>query len=191
MSLVVLERAGIDDAAILEGEPGLLLEERDVLDEAEGEGMLATIQHAGVKQAVDIGRLHRPVADAALRPLNLNRRLEPVHAARAGAHDLDVKFALLGGLEQSACDLPGTDAKRARVPRNEHPRPHACASFSRPSSVASSSMGAMAKSKAIDGLERDAGVRRGFAELHAKPLLGAHCQLIAACGLAGFGAAKL
>ena len=116
MGFVVLERARIDDADAGEGEPGLLLEERDVLDEAEGERMLAAVQHAGIEQAVDIGGLHRPVADTALRPRNLDRRLEPVHAARAGAHDLDVEAALLGGLEQSARHLFGADAKRTRDP---------------------------------------------------------------------------
>ena len=113
MGLVVLERAGIDDADAGEGEAGLLLEERDVLDEAEEEGMLAAFEHAGVEQAVDVGRLGRPVAYAALWPLDLDGRLEPIHAARAGAHDLDVEPALLGGLEQSARHLVGADAQRA------------------------------------------------------------------------------
>ena len=53
------------------------------------------------------------------------------------------------------------------------------------------SRGAMAKPKAIDGLERDAGVRSGLAELHAELLFGERCQSIATCGLAGLGAAKL
>src|SRR6476620_5412826 len=140
MGLVVLERPRIDDADAGEGEPCLLLEERDVLDEAEGEGMLAAVQHAGIEQVVDIGGLHRPIADTALGPRNLNRRLEPVHAARAGAHDLDIEPALLGGLEQRSLHLFGAAAKRTRVPRDEHPRPPASASFRRASSFASSSM---------------------------------------------------
>jgi hypothetical protein len=139
MGLVVLERARIDDAAILEGEPGLAFEEGDVFDEAEGEGMLAAFEHAGIEQAVDIGWLHRTVADAALRARNFDGRLEPVHAARAGAHDLDIKPALIRSLEQSARNLFGANAERARVPRDEHPRAHACASFNRASSFASSS----------------------------------------------------
>ena len=113
MGLVVLERAGIDDADAGEGEPGLLLEERDVLDEAEEEGMLAAFEHAGVEQAVDVRRLGRPVAYAALWPLDLDGRLQPIHAARAGAHDLDVEPARLRCLEQSARHLVGADAQRA------------------------------------------------------------------------------
>ena len=113
MGLVVLERAGIDDADAGEGEAGLLLEERDVLDEAEGEGMLAAFEHAGVEQAVDIGGLGRSVAYAALRSLDLDRRLQPIHAARAGADDLDVNPALLRRLEQSARHVVGADAKCA------------------------------------------------------------------------------
>ena len=93
---------------------GLAFEERDVLDEAEGEGMLAAVQHAGIEQAVDIGGFHRPIADTALRARNFDGRLEPVHAARAGAHDLDVEAALLGGLEQSARQ-PRRRRRRARL----------------------------------------------------------------------------
>ena len=140
MRLVVLERARIDDPDAGEGEAGLFLEEGDVLDEAEGEGMLATVQHARIEQAVDIGGFHRPISDTALGARNFDGRLEPVHAPRAGAHDLDVKPALLSGLEQSARNLVGANAERARIPRDEHLRAHACASLRRASSFASSSM---------------------------------------------------
>jgi hypothetical protein len=68
MRLVVLERARIDDPDAGEGEAGLFLEEGDVLDEAEGEGMLATVRHARIEQAVDIGGFHRPISDTAPVP---------------------------------------------------------------------------------------------------------------------------
>ena len=74
---------------------------------------LAAFEHAGVEQAVDVGGLGRPVTYAALWPLDFDGRLEPVHAARAGAYDLDVEPALLDGLEQSAGHLVGADAERA------------------------------------------------------------------------------
>jgi hypothetical protein len=79
MRLVVLERARIDDPDAGEGEAGLFLEEGDVLDEAEGEGMLATVQYARIEQAVDIGGFHRPISDTALGARNFDGRLEPVH----------------------------------------------------------------------------------------------------------------
>ena len=139
MGLVILERAGIDDAAILEGEAGLALEEGDVLDEAEIELVLGAFEHAAVEQAVDVRSLHRAVADAALGPLDLDQRLEPIHAAGAGADDVDVEVLGLDRLEQRPRHLVGANAKGACVPRYEHAR-HACASFNRASSRSSSSM---------------------------------------------------
>src|SRR5690242_2504421 len=49
----------------------------------------------------------------------------------------------------------------------------------------------MAEPETIDGLERDAGVGRGTAHLHAEFLLGVGCERVAAGGLARFGAAEL
>ena len=91
MGFVIFEAARIDDAAMLEGEAGLVLEERNLLDQAEAQAMRLAFEHAGVDQLLDIRRLDRPVADAALRPRHFDQRLQPIHAARAGAHDLDIE----------------------------------------------------------------------------------------------------
>src|SRR4029078_3714232 len=113
MRLVVLERAGIDDANASEGEPRLFLEEGNVLDEPEGKSMLAAFEHAGVEQAVDVGDLHRSITDTALGALNLDGRLEPINAARSGAHNLKEEPARLQRVEQTMGDVVGADAERA------------------------------------------------------------------------------
>ena len=58
-----------------------------VLGPAEAQRVRAAAEQAGVEQARDIARPHRPVGDAALWRLDLDHRLEPEQAARAGAHD--------------------------------------------------------------------------------------------------------
>jgi hypothetical protein len=95
MGFVIFEAARIDDTAMLEGEAGLVLEERNLLDQAEAQAMRLALEHAGADQLFDIGRLHRPETDAAFGPFHFNKRLQPIHAARAGAHDLDVEAAFL------------------------------------------------------------------------------------------------
>ena len=165
--------------------------------------MLAAFEHAGVEQAIDIAWLHRPIADVPLWPLDLDGWLEPIHAARAGTDDGDIKPARLCGLEQGARNFVGADAKRARIPRDEDARAHACASLSSASSFTSSSMpytrswsssaaGELWQSpRQYTASSVTRASARGFAKLHAELLLGARRERIAARGLAGFGATEL
>src|SRR6185436_7741419 len=93
MRLVVFEAARIDDAAILEGEPRLALEPGIVVDHADAEPVRLAVEHARIEQRIDIAHLDRSVADPALAGLDFDQRLQPIHAARAGANDLDIEAA--------------------------------------------------------------------------------------------------
>ncbi len=140
MGFVILERAGIDDAAQRESEPRLALEEGDVVHEPEAQAVRLALEHPAIEQALDVGRRHRPIADAALGPLHLDQGLEPIHAAAAGAHDLDFEAFPLGRLVESGRDLVGAERQRAGIAGDEQARAHACASLSSASSFFSSSM---------------------------------------------------
>src|SRR5262249_10627415 len=72
MRLVIFEAARVDDAAILEGEPGLALKPRNVLDEAKSKLVLSAFKHSGIDQAVDITDATRSKADAPFWARNLN-----------------------------------------------------------------------------------------------------------------------
>ena len=140
MRFVIFEAARIDDATILKGQPLLALEPWIVVDDADAETVRLAVEHAGIEQRVDIVRLDRPVADPALVGSDFDQRLQPIHAARAGADDLDVKPAVFEGFAEAMHDFLGADAKRAGIAGDENPRAHACASFTSWSSFASSSM---------------------------------------------------
>src|SRR5581483_10821012 len=131
MAFVVLETTGIDDAAAVEGKASLPLEPGDLLDKPVPEAMLGAVEHAGIEQTVDIARLNRSIADAALRTFHLDQRLEPIKPARARAYDLDIEPAPLEGLAKGGRDLLGAHTQRTRIARDEDTRPHACASLSR------------------------------------------------------------
>ena len=60
MCLVIFEAARIDDAAILEGEPGLALEPGNVFDEVKAELMLSAFEHAVIEQTVDVANANGP-----------------------------------------------------------------------------------------------------------------------------------
>ena len=99
-------------------------------------------------------------------------------------------------------DFLGADAERAGIAGDEDARAHACASFTscvelrlvqhaEHMLIQHGGGGGVAKSEAIDRLQRDAIVERGFAHRHAEFRFGARGKRIAAGRLAGFGAAKL
>ena len=202
MSLIVAERPRIDDAAAIEGEPGLALEPGDVVDRTEAEPVLLAVEHAAVEQTIDVADMDRAIADTALGPLDLDQRLEPIKPSRSCAHDLDIELALFEGLAEGGRDFLGADAQRAGIAGDEDARAHACASFEQVIElrlvehpehvlVEHGSRRGVAEPEAIDRLERDAGVGRGAAHLDAEPLLGACGESIAAGRLTGFGAAEL
>jgi len=98
------------------------------------------LEHAGVEQAVDIGDAHRAIAGAAFVGGDFDQRLEPIHAARARAHDLDLSPSLFEGLAEGARDLLGADAERTGIAGDEDAGAQLCASFTRASIFASSSL---------------------------------------------------
>ena len=180
---IVVERARIDDAAAREGQPRLPLEPGDVLGRAEPQRVRA-VGEDGVEQALGIARRDRAIGDAACRRFHLDHRLEPIEAARAGAHDLDRDLAPRRRGADRGRDLFGADRQRPGVGRNEQPQRHCCASASSASSrrlieprdhpaVQHGRRRQRAKAEAIDRLERDAAVGGGFAHRHAQARLGA------------------
>ena len=117
MGLIILERAGIDDADAGKGEPGLVLEKGDILDKTEEQGMFAAFEQAGVEQAVDVltawpaRRRCAPLgADLdASAPASTCRASRCARSRRRGR--------ALSGLERSARDLVGAYAERAKIAR--------------------------------------------------------------------------
>src|SRR5262245_15468173 len=139
MRLVVGERARIDDSAILERKPRLAFEPSVVLDETNGELVRLALQDAGIEQRFDVGDTNRSVTCAALPGLDLDQRLEPIHPARAGAHDLDIEPSFLERLAESLRYLLGPNAERTGIAGDEDAGAHVCASFTSASTFASSS----------------------------------------------------
>ena len=86
-----------------------------VVDHADAETVRLAVEHAGIEQRIDIARLDRPVADPALVGRDFDQRLQPIHAARAGADDLDIEPALLEGFAEAHARLP---RRRRRARRN-------------------------------------------------------------------------
>ena len=108
MGAIVRQRQGIDDTAAREGDAGLALEERDLLGPADAQRMRRGRQ-AVDEQAGNVLHRHRTEADAATGGLDLDQRLQPEQAARAGAHDLDIEVLAPGHVEDRGGDLVGAD----------------------------------------------------------------------------------
>src|SRR4051794_15039006 len=117
MGAVVIERARVDHAAAREGEAGLALEPRDLVGGPEPQQM-RRVARERVEQGGHIGLGHGAERDPALRCRDLDQRLEPLQAARAGPDDLDGNATLGSSLLQRQRDLVGADRKRARVARD-------------------------------------------------------------------------
>src|SRR5262245_43303035 len=95
MSAIVGERARIDDSAARKRKPCLARQERNALGRAKPLGVRATGEKIGLEQGGDVGCRYRAIRDAAGWGRNLDHRLEPIEAARSGAHDLDRNIARL------------------------------------------------------------------------------------------------
>ena len=83
------------------------------------ERVLAAVEEIRLEQARHVGRLHRAVGDAALRRLHFDQRLQPQHAARAVADDLDLAVALLGFGSDRLGDGIGAHRQRGGIAGNE------------------------------------------------------------------------
>ena len=68
-----------------------------------------------VEQRGHVGLADGAEGDPALRRCDLDQRLQPVHAARAGPDDLDRDAALGRSLLQRQCNLVGAYGHRTRV----------------------------------------------------------------------------
>jgi hypothetical protein len=90
-----------------------LLSQGMVFDEVKAELMLSAFEHAVIEQTVDVANANRSIADPAFGSRHLNQRLEPIEAAAAGAHDLNVEPALFEFLAERGRDLFRADAERA------------------------------------------------------------------------------
>ena len=94
MRAIGVERQRIDDAAAREGQPRLAREIADLVDRPERLGMRQqrriAVEQAGARpgRATSCGS-SGPKPWRTPRDLDLDQRLQPQHAARAGAHDLD------------------------------------------------------------------------------------------------------
>src|SRR5262245_55927753 len=97
-------------------------------------------EHAGVDEPLDISRADRAVAYPALGTRDLDQRLQPIHAARPGSNDLGLEAALLERFAEGGRDLLGADAERAGIAGDIDARAQLCASLTRASSLAESSM---------------------------------------------------
>ena len=149
---VVVERARIDDAAAGEGEAGLLLEERMLLRHADAQFVIAAAGDHRVENAVHVVEFDRTVGNAALLGRDLEQRLEPVHAARAVAHDLDRDIALRGSCSDRGRNLVGAASDRGGVAGNvDAKRAHRSTSAMRPSSFLASSRATTLPSIMADG----------------------------------------
>ena len=116
---VVVEVKWIDDADAGEGHALLRGEPVDLVDEAQGQGVVGALGEAGVQEARDVAQGHGAVAHATGCGLHLDERLKPEHAARAVAHDLGVDPAVEQASLDRGSDLIGTDGAGGTVTRHE------------------------------------------------------------------------
>ena len=88
MGAVIIQGQGIDNAAAGKGQARLAHHEGVIFRTANAQGMVRAAQQARHQKSRHIGWSHRAIGDPSLRGLDLDQRLQPGHAARAGADDL-------------------------------------------------------------------------------------------------------
>ncbi len=150
VSPVVLDRARIDHAAAGEGQAGLAFEPGNLFRDAKSQGVGAVRDH-GVEHGRHVALGERAERDAPLRRCDLDHRLQPIQAARAGPDDLDGNAAARSRLLESEGHLVGADRDRAGVAGHENPQIHRCASATSASMRASSSRPTIRPSSIADG----------------------------------------
>ena len=116
---VIVQRARIDDAATRKCEPCLILQIRNLFGFAQSQRMvLAAIRGRGLQDRDRVRHGDGSIGDPALRGRNLDHRLEPVQAARAVAHDVDLETPL-----RTAAAADSGAQHRRRRPRPQRRRP--------------------------------------------------------------------
>ena len=116
-----------------EGQAGLAREEGQGLHRAQAQGMGAPLEQARGHQARHIGGVHRPVADAALRGLDLHQGLEGEQSAGAVADEAHPDPGGLRGGGDGRGHLIGAHGHGGHVAGDIDPQAH------RPSSAARAS----------------------------------------------------
>ena len=115
MRAVVVEVQRIDDAHASEGDPLLRGEPLDLVDGAERQGVLGSVGETAIKESSHIPQRDRAIAHATRGRLDLDKWLEPQHAARSIAHDLGIDAALTQARFDREGDLVGADRARGTV----------------------------------------------------------------------------
>ena len=141
MGAVIGERKRVGDADAGKGQPLLARHPVERLGWAKTQAMLAGRRQACVEQRGDVRRRHGAIGDPPLRRFDLDQRLQPEHAARAVADDLDGDPATLRLLHDGSRDTLGADRKRGGIDRNKDAdwRAHASAPWrQRPATVSAS-----------------------------------------------------
>ena len=114
--------------------------------------MIAAIGDHHIEHAFHIFQFNRTISNAACAGHDFQQRLEPMHAARAVAHDFDRYLALGGGRSDCACDFVGAASDRRGVPRDvDAERAHRSTSARRPSSFLASRRATTLPSIIADG----------------------------------------
>ena len=90
---VVVQRQRIDDPAPGEGQALLALRTSRALPRGRARACAPGFEKSCVEEARHIGRRHRPVAVAHAVDLDLDQRLQPARAARAGADEFEWNIA--------------------------------------------------------------------------------------------------
>ena len=131
MGAIVGERQWIDDAAAREGDARLALQEGSILGPADAQRVGGTRWLAVGEKTRNVLRRHRPEGDAPARCLDLDHRLEPEQAARAGANHFDGNTEAPGLADDGGGDAIGANRAGGGIARNEDPRRHRPASRTR------------------------------------------------------------
>ena len=141
MRHVLVEVQRIDDADSREGQALLARDVGQFVDRAQPQRMRCSLEHARLARApAAADGLDRTIADALACDFDFDQWLEPDHAARTDAHDLDGLACRLGGLLQRQRGLVGTQCQRRGVARYKYTHAHwrdlhCCTSSSKRSAV--------------------------------------------------------
>ena len=150
MGFVIRDRSRIDHAAAGKGQAGLPRQPGNLLRDAEPQGM-RTVRCHRLDQGRGVLAAGRTERDTSARRRELDHRLEPVQAARAGPDDLDGDPAVCCRLRERQRNLIGTHGERACVARNEDLQGHRCVSATIASIRAASSRPIRRPSSMADG----------------------------------------
>src|SRR5262249_43270713 len=104
-----------------------------------------------VENAGHITWRHRAVRNAAPGSLDLDHRLQPVEAPRAGSDNLQRDVASAGRIHRGNGNFISADRDCARIARNEDAQTHRCASAISASTRSASSLPYTRPSKIADG----------------------------------------